>query len=355
MRILRVEVERLPLELVEPYTIAYETVSEANNVVLRIVTDSPHVGLGIAAPEASVTGETLLACEAALRDVAAPMLIGEDALRRTWHVERLAEVLAGLPAARAAIDQALYDLLGKAAGLPAWRLLGGYRTHIATSVTLFITPTDEAVARAQAFVGRGFRALKLKGGEDVDADIERVHAVRAAVGPGIELRYDANQGYTVGDATRFFAGVKDVGLTLIEQPTPARELEAMRAVVRRVPAPIMADESVHSPTDAFHFARNDAMDMVNLKLPKVGGLDAALLMNGMARAAGLEVMVGCMDEAELSIAAGLAFALSRRNVEMADLDGHLDFVGDPTRGCVTLSEGCLWPSDEAGFGLEDVE
>lgn len=354
MRIVRVEVQRMPLPLREPYTIAYETVDSVTNLLVRLVTDGPHVGLGVAAPDEGVTGETLDACEAALREVAAPLLTGEDALRRAWQVERLADAMVGRPAALAAVDQALFDLLGKVAGQPVWRMLGGYRTCIPTSVTLFITPTPDAVARATAFVKQGFTAIKLKGGIDVDDDIERVHAVRAAIGPGVDLRFDANQGYTVEQACRFFEATRDAGLRLFEQPTPASELVAMRKLVRAVAAPVMADESVLSLADAFHFARNDAMDMVNLKLVKIGGLDAAMLMNGMARAAGLEVMVGCMDEAELSIAAGLAFALSRRNVEMADLDGHLDFTADPTAGCVRLEGGVLHPSEEPGFGLVDV-
>lgn len=96
------------------------------------------------------------------------------------------------------------------------------------------------------------------------------------------------------------------------------------------------------------------MDMVNLKLQKLGGSDAANLVNGLARAAGLEVMVGCTDECALSIAAGLAFALSRKNVDVADLDGHLDLLDDPTHACVGLAAGRLTPSDGPGFGLVDL-
>ncbi|TNE87868.1 MAG: dipeptide epimerase [Deltaproteobacteria bacterium] len=354
MRIVRVEVEELPLTLKEPYTIATETVATATNVAMRIVTDGPHVGLGIGAPEETVTGEDLSRCIEALRDLAAPALLGEDALRRTLLIERMRGLLPRAPAARAAVDMALFDLLGKQAGLPMWRLLGGYRTHMRTSVTLFILPTAETVRRARAFVDEGFTALKLKGGVDVEEDIERVHAVRQALGPGIELRYDANQGYTAAEAEHFWAETQDVGLTVFEQPTPADELGSMRRVVGAISGPVMADESVLSLADAFHFARKDAMDMVNLKLAKVGGLDAASLMNGVARAAGIEVMVGCMDEAALSIASGLAFACSRKNVELADLDGHLDFVDDPTVSAVHVEGGCVWPSDEPGFGLRDL-
>ncbi|MFT4624434.1 MAG: L-alanine-DL-glutamate epimerase-like enolase superfamily enzyme [Myxococcota bacterium] len=354
MRILRVEVRRLPLTLREPYTIAYETVSTATNLVVRLITDSPHVGLGIAAPDAGVTGESADACELALREVASPLLRGTDALRRLPVVEALADALPSRPAARAAVDMALFDLLGKQAGLPVWRILGGFRDHMPTSVTLFIAEPATTIARAEALVAEGFRALKIKGGIDVHADIAQVNAVRAAVGPSIELRFDANQGYTRAEAEQFYAGTRAVGLTVFEQPTPADELALMRQVVGSVPAPVMADESVLSLADAFRFARNNAMDMVNLKLVKVGGLDEALLMNGVARAAGIEVMVGCMDEAALSIASGLAFALSRRNVELADLDGHLDFTDDPTSSAIRLHDGSLYPSEEPGFGIVDL-
>lgn len=355
MRIVRAEVFRLPLTLREPYAIAYDTVSAVENVVLRLVTDTRHVGLGICAPEPTVTGETREQAHTALIDVAVPLLTGADPLRRAVLVEPLADALAALPATRAAVDMALHDLLGKQAGLPVWRMLGGYRDRFATSVTVFIVPVEEAVERARDFVGQGFSALKLKGGRDVAEDIERVRAVRAAVGPDIELRFDANQGYTVAEAEHFYQATEPAGLMLLGQPTKADGLNAMRQVVQRVSGRVMADEAVLSLADAFHLARHDAMDMPNLKLTRVGGLDSAVLINGVARAAGLEVMVGCMDEAELSIASGLAFALSRRNVEMVDLDGHLDFIDDPTAGCVRLAQGVLFPSEAPGFGLSDLQ
>ncbi|MFT4628616.1 MAG: L-alanine-DL-glutamate epimerase-like enolase superfamily enzyme [Myxococcota bacterium] len=355
MRILRVEVEPLQLRLREPYTIAYETVDSVENLLVRLITDGPHVGLGIAAPDQGVTGETAAVAEGALREVAAPLLMESDPLRRGVVVEQLAAQLAHAPSARAAVDMALHDLLGKQAGLPVWRMLGGYRSGIPTSITLYLTETEEMVRRARAFAAKGFQALKLKGGANVDLDVERVHAVRAAVGPALELRFDANQGYDPATAVDFHRRTLDANLSMFEQPTAAARLKELRHVTQNIPIPVMADESILNLADAFRYARGEAMDMVNLKLVKVGGLDAALQINAVARAAGLEVMVGCMDEVSLSIASGVAFALSRKNVEFADLDGHLDLIGDPTEGALTLRDGVLYPSEEPGFGLVDAE
>jgi L-alanine-DL-glutamate epimerase-like enolase superfamily enzyme len=354
MRIVRVEVAPLPLRLREPYTIAYETVDRVDNVLLRLITDTAHVGLGVAAPDEGVTGERPASVATTLREVAEPLLHGADPLRRSAILEPLADALPGSPSVRAAVDMALHDLLGKAGGIPVWRLLGGYRPSIATSVTLFIEPVEATVQRARAFVGDGFVALKLKGGRSVDDDIARVRAVRQAVGPAVELRFDANQGFSPDEARAFHAGTHDADLALIEQPTPAGRPGALRAVTDAVGLPVMADESLLTLADAFRLARGDVVDMMNLKLVKVGGLDAALLINAVARSAGLEVMVGCMDEAALSIASGLAFALSRRNVEFADLDGHLDLLDDPTTAAVHLRDGHLFPAEGPGFGLVDV-
>ena len=148
--------------------------------------------------------------------------------------------------------------------------------------------------------------------------------------------------------------VRDAKIAVFEQPCRADELGTLRSLTEALPLPVVADESLLDLADAFLLARGDVVDMVNIKLAKVGGIDQALLINGVARAAGLEAMVGCMDECALSIAAGLAVALSRPNVEYADLDGHLDLVADPTSAALTLVDGVLYPSELPGFGLLDV-
>jgi L-alanine-DL-glutamate epimerase-like enolase superfamily enzyme len=352
MKITAIEAWTVDLEIGVPYTIAYETIEQAPNVFVRVVTDGSVVGYGCAAPDPVVTGESAESVLETIRGVIEPTLAGADPLRPTLHLEELRRLMPRQPAARAAIDMALFDILGKAGGLPLWRLLGGFRDRIRTSMTIGILPEAETVAGAREFVARGFGCLKIKGGTDVELDAARVLAVRSAVGPKIELRFDANQGYTYEQSVRFVAAVAPAHLELLEQPTSRDELDLLGRVTAAVAIPVMADESLMSAKDAFLLAGDDLVDMVNVKLMKVGGIVEAQRITAIARAAGMEVMVGCMDEAALAIAAGLAFALSRPGVTYADLDGHLDLIDDPTAGAVILEDGYLYPTDRPGLGFD---
>jgi L-alanine-DL-glutamate epimerase-like enolase superfamily enzyme len=352
MKIIRVEAWPVTLALREPYRIAYQAVERTTNVFLRIVTDGSLVGHGCAAPDEAITGESADSTLEAIMAVVEPVIRGRDPLRWVWLLEELKPQLGGRPSALACVDMALLDILGRHAGLPLWKLLGGFRECIATSITIGILPETETVQRARRWVDAGFRYLKLKGGLDVEGDIARVLKVREAVGGEIELRFDANQGFTVDEALHFVDQTRPARLELIEQPTPRGEPDLLGRVTQAASIPVMADESLTTLRDAFRLAREDLADMVNVKLMKVGGIAEGLRINAVATAARLEVMVGCMDESALAIAAGLHMALARPNFAYADLDGHLGLVGDPAAGAVRLHRGTLVPSDLPGFGVD---
>lgn len=352
MKITAVEAWLTPMRLALPYTAAYDRVETTSNVFLRILTDRRLVGYGCAAPDEHDTGETADTLLETIRTIVAPALKGEDPLRPAFLMERLRTPLRDEPSIRAAVDMALLDILAKKAETPLWKVLGGYRDSIPTSVTVGILPERETVAQARQWIARGFTVLKLKGGLNVEQDVARVFKVREAVGEAIALRFDANEGYTVEQALWFIDQTRRAGLELLEQPTLQGYPDLLGQVTRRGDLPVMADESLITLRDAFRLASNDLVDMLNVKLMKVGGIAEGMQINAVAKAAKLEVMVGCLDESALGIAAGLHFALADRNVLYADLDGHLDLEDDPAAGAVRIEDGVLYPNDAPGLGFD---
>ncbi len=351
MKIVRIEAWPVTLLMNESYAIAYETVCETTNVFLRLETSNGMNGYGCAAPDEPVTGETADMLLEAVLSVVVPLLKGGDPLRRAKLMQHLKTHLKDRPSLLAAVDMALLDILGKVCGLPLWKILGGFRDRMKTSVTIGILPEKETLEQALHWKAQGFRALKLKGGIHVDSDIVRLLRVREVVGDAMELRFDANQGFNVEESLRFVKETRKARLELIEQPTPRGAPELLKRVTRKAAIPVMADESLMTLRDAFRIARGDLADMVNIKLMKVGGIGEALKIDAVAKAAGLEAMVGCMDESALAIAAGLHFALASPNVLYADLDGHLDLQNDPAAGAVILRKGTLFPTGKPGLGF----
>ena len=352
MKITRLEAWPVTMRLSEPYAAAYDVLESTTNVFVRLHTDRRLIGCGCAAPDEQATGETVEAVLKSLAGVVEPALKGADPLRHALLLERLHSALQEEPSALAAVDMALYDLLGKQCGQPLWKLLGGYRDCIRTSVTIGILDEAQTVQRAQYWVEQGFQALKIKGGLDVETDIARVRKVREAVGSQIGLRFDANQGFTAEQALWFIDQTREACLETLEQPTYQASPELMGHVTRRGSVAIMADESVTTSRDAFRLAKQDLVDMLNVKLMKVGGIAEGLRICAVARAAKLDVMVGSMDESALGIAAGLHLALADPAVAFADLDGHLGLEGDPGAGAVRLHAGTLFAQTEPGLGFE---
>jgi len=352
LKISHVRAEPVALALVEPYTIAYETIDRVTNIFLYLETDAGLTGVGCAAPDRGVTRETPEQTLSLVSKTITPALQGGDPLRYAAILNNLHPLLTSHPSALALVDMALYDLLGKISGLPLYQLLGGFRDCMATSITIGILSLEETLALARKHVAHGFRAIKLKGGRHVDEDIEKICKLRMLLGQHVELRFDANQGYTAAQARKFLDETKRADLALIEQPTPRDNLILLGQITRHADIPVMADESLMGLRDAFRLAKNELVDMVNIKLMKTGGIRRAMQIDSVAAAAGIDVMVGCMDESALAIAAGLHFALSRPNVTHVDLDGHLDLVNDPAAGAVHLRDGVLYPTGRPGLGFD---
>lgn len=347
MRIVDISTFHRDFKLRNPSIVAYEAIETAPNVIVRIELADGLVGWGNAAPDEYVTGETAEGVERTIRRIFRPSLIGQDALRieRLWsHLNRLAP---NQPAAIAAIDIALYDLLGKAARLPLRQLLGHARDEMLTSVTLSIEELPLSLARGKVFQAQGFKALKVKCGLDVKEDIARVQALRQTVGEAMRISLDANQGYNVEQTLRVLSALGDCDIAFIEQPVAAADFVALREVCRRSPIPVMADESVLSAQDVLM----TPAPLVNLKLMKTGGITGALKANAVAEARGIPTMIGCMDESRISMAAAAHLALALDNVQYADLDGHLDILEDVAEGGILIEDGQIRVGDGVGLGF----
>ncbi len=350
MKITRVDHFRLDMPLAAPYTIAYETISSCTNIILRVETDAGITGWGCAAPDKAVTGETPEEVVGFARGIIREMLTGRSPFCLARVMEDLKGKIPFASSARAMVDMALYDIMARKAGIPLFRLLGGYRESIPTSITIGILPLEETLEQVGRHLKDGFFIIKLKGGIDPEADAEKILKMRERFGRKFTLRFDANQGYNYEQSVAFMTQVRTADLEIIEQPVSKKADDRLGRVTRSVDIPVMADESIMTLKDAFRLASNGHIDMINIKLMKMGGIFESLHINSVAKAAGMEVMVGCMDESALGIAAGLHFALSRSNIEYADLDGHLDLLNDPFSDLFKISNGILYPSDEPGLG-----
>jgi len=350
MKIKSLQCEIRILKLKEPYAIFYESVESCHGVFLSMQTEQGMKGLGFAAPDQVVTGETAEEVHGCFTSIIEPFLKGSDVLQYAWIMESLKDRLPDNPSARAMVDMALYDLLAQKAGVPLYQLLGGYRQEIATSVTIGIVPVPRALEQAEDYMKKGFKILKIKGGRQVEEDIEKILRIRESAGQQIKIRFDANQGYSLEDSIRFMKETEAADVELLEQPTHRDDLELLKEVTQSVSIPVMADESLLSLSDVFQLSKQNSSDLINIKLMKTGGIMEAMHINSVARAAGIKAMVGCMDESALGIAAALHFALSRPNVEYADLDGHLDLLDDPFEGMINIRDGIIYPPASPGLG-----
>jgi len=323
---------------------------------VRVSTDEDIDGLGSASPAEEVTGETPDACRLALGEERLEWLVGRDLVSFDELALELARSHRATPAARAAVDMALHDLIARIEGVPLVDYLGRCHDALPTSVTIGISSVEESIAEADEYLARGFRCLKVKTGRSFDEDVVRLSKLRERVGPEIFIRIDANQGYTVEEALRLGNLAGELHLELIEQPLPASSDSMMRSLPQSVRRIIAADESLHGEEYARDLAKDpSACGIFNIKLMKCGGIRPAIAIAGIAQDAGIDLMWGCNDESEVSIAAALHAAYACANTKYLDLDGSFDLARDPAKGGFVVEDGCLRLLDKPGLGVDLAE
>jgi L-alanine-DL-glutamate epimerase-like enolase superfamily enzyme len=337
-----------------PFTIATGTMHFAQNTFIRVHTDEGIYGVGECSAFPMIAGETQNTCYEMAKDFAA-LWKGKDA----WAIEERLQELDAFTAfnstAKSAFDMALYDLAAKKAGVPLYKYLGGQQKTLETDLTIGIN-TPAAMAEAAAdFIQRGVRIIKVKLGKNAKEDVERIRQIRAAAGPDIQLRIDANQGWSYEDALYALTAMGPYHIQFCEQPMRHWNDHHLPALKKQSPIKIMADESVFDHHDALRLIAADACDYVNIKFAKSGGIAEAIRINTACADHNIPCMMGGMLESRVALTAFGHFALAHDNVVFYDMDTcMLGHKADPVTGGVQYNKFFLQVPDAAGIGA-DVE
>lgn len=350
-RIIRTEIFKLALPM-EPFIIATEVATVAQNTFIRIHADDGLTGMGECSAFPMLVGETQGTCFEVAKDFAR-ILKGKEASDIAARMDELHAYLAFNSTIKSAFDMALHDLAAKARDLPLYRLLGGRKKTVRTDLTIGIKPPREMAQAARAAVDKGARTIKIKLGKSGGEDVERVRLIRAAVGADVELRVDANQGWDFDTAVKTLQALAAFDVQFCEQPIHHDYDYLLPALRKQSPVKIMADESVFNHHDAIRLIEAEAVDYINVKLAKAGGILEALKIADTAYHYGIPCMLGGMLESRLALTAKVHLAMAHDNFVFYDLDtcllGQLE---DPVLGGARYRGFELEIGDEPGIAAD---
>ena len=355
MKITDILTQTINIPLVTPFKTALRTVTAIENILVTVATDSDLVGYGGAAPTAVITGDTLASIVGGIEHIR-DSIVGMKIENSEFIFQRLNSCLIGNNSAKAAVDMAIYDLIAKSVGVPLYRLFGGTANVLETDITVNLDTLEKMVAESQKQLQDGFNILKIKVGGDPQLDIQRLQSIQDAIGTAVKIRIDANQGWNAKEAVLVGKELqrRNLNIELMEQPVPARDFEGMRYVRDQLLMPVVADESVFSPQDALELIRLRAVDGLNIKLMKCGGIYNALKIVAIAEAAGIPCMVGSMMESHVSVTAAAHFAVSRTSVYRYDLDAPLFCSINPANGGISYQGNKVSLPDLPGLGIDSL-
>jgi L-alanine-DL-glutamate epimerase-like enolase superfamily enzyme len=336
----------------EPFTIATGTMDYAQNTFIRVHTDAGFYGVGECSAFPMIVGETQDTCLVMAKDFAR-LWKGQDPLDIPARLQQLHDFTAGNTTIKSAFDMALYDIAAKNAGLPLWQFLGGNPRVIESDITVGIAKPEVMAQRALAFRNEGANYLKVKLGKTAGEDIERIRQIREAVGPGMHIRIDANQGWTFDDAVYALQALEQYDIEFCEQPMRTWFDDQLPELMRLSPVKIMADESVYNHYDALKQMKTNSCHYINIKLSKSGGINEAIKIHDGAAERGIPCMMGGMLESRIALSAKLHLVYASPNIRFFDMDtcklGHLE---DPCVNGVTYDGYFLKMPDAIGIGAD---
>ncbi|MCJ0930465.1 mandelate racemase/muconate lactonizing enzyme family protein [Virgibacillus halodenitrificans] len=352
MKIHSIEVFVVEFPLIEPFVISYASYDSMPSVIVKLTTEDGWVGYGEGVADEHVTGESVESVFQIITKTLAPQLIGQNPMNLEKIHDVMNKAILGAPTAKAAIDIACYDVVGKALHVPAYVLLGGrYHEKFPITHVLSIDTPEKMAASAEDRVAKGYTSFKMKVGYDVADDVARIKAVSDRVGNKAAIRVDVNQGWQSAAKTlQALDALKNVALDWLEQPVVAEDIDALAEVKAKSSTPIMADEALVGFKQMREIIAKRAADKVNIKLMKCGGMYPAAKLAAMAEMAGIDCQVGSMVESSVGSAAGFHVAFSKKAISSVELTGPLKFSKDI--GNLHYDVPFIQLNEKAGLGVD---
>ncbi|MCH5599539.1 mandelate racemase/muconate lactonizing enzyme family protein [Niabella ginsengisoli] len=351
LTISRIELHKISVPLKEPFIISLGPIYSADNVVVVIHTEQGLAGWGECSPFMSINGET---AETGL--VVAGYFekawLGKNALEMEQRINELDSLIYGNNSIKSAFDMALYDLASKNAGIPLYQFLGGSKFKIiATDYTVSIGDATKMAADALKIKENGFPVIKVKIGKNGSEDVQRIKAIREAVGYDIPIRVDANQGWGFDEAIETLKALAPYNIQHCEEPLPRWAFMQLPEIRKQSPILIMSDETCCDHNDVQRLIDLKACDLINIKLGKSGGIFKALKMIQLAEAAGMKIQIGAFLESRIGMTTFAHLALCSDNIVYFDFDTALMFSEDLVEGGIIYKQnGVIELPDEPGIG-----
>jgi len=353
MKITNIKTQILKASLKKPFVTSLRRVDALEDLVVVVECDDGYFGYGEGAPTPVITGETMGSMVACIEYIK-PLIIGREIEDFDTLLSLVHKSIVKNTTAKSALEIALYDLKAKSLKLPLYQMLGGRKTIFSTDITISMGEIDKMITDCLDAVSLGYDTLKIKIGDGPQKDVQRIIAIHGALGKHINLRLDANQGWTAKESVTLLLALenKDIIAEFIEQPVAADDFKGLRYIKERVQTPLLADESIFSVKDARRLLEMQAIDYINIKLAKTAGITQALAIADLAKEFETKCMIGCMLEGPISVAAGVHVASAKADViTMLDLDAVSLLASHPVNTSMVFNESEIILSEEAGLGV----
>jgi L-alanine-DL-glutamate epimerase-like enolase superfamily enzyme len=357
MIITNIHIITLNIPLVTPFKTALRTVDKLNDIVVIIRTNKEIYGYGETAPTQAITGATKKSIIKEINNIK-DKLVGQNIDDFNKLLNIIHSNIPYNPNAVSALEIALYDIKAKDSKKPLNIYLGGIKRRFKTNITISLNNIDTMIRDSNDAIKKGFKSLKLKLGTNYKEDIQRVKEIQKSISKNITLKLDANQAWNIKQTLKFIKEIEknSSNIDLIEQPIKAKDIKGLQYITKRSSIKIMADESVFTPNDAIYLLEKNAVDIINIKLDKCGGISKALQIADICKMYNKTCMIGCMLEGPISISAAAHVASAKKNIiTMYDLDAPILCKDIPIIGDTIFENTNIILNKSYGLGIKKIK